>query len=206
MNQEGPIGSAETAWDKVIKEANVFLQQSIGGGFVDEIALMFCDVRAAQDFVFEAVLEEGVSHFNASVDHVETQPIPSEYSVRYDFLQKLGKAYRVECMTMMSGVSPLHSVLAKTMAYHSTIVVHLSFKTYNLKAYQETCETLAKNLTLAQKCKSTYGEFSYWNFPLANGSTIYLKPRVNTRDLVTSRGILDFGPGQISIANSIQIP
>lgn len=174
----------EPHWDRIVNEANEFLKERIGvEERIDEVALMFGGQWASNEFINAAVMEAGVTHFNASTDSVVTSPIPSKYTVRYDFLQKIGSAYRVECMALLTGVSPLHSAF-NVAAEDGPVTIHLSFKTANENAYHQACQQILRfgKLPLAQSCKSTYGRFSYWPMPLNDGGSIFLKPRVNTRD------------------------
>lgn len=181
---EAPFEEREAQWNRMVNEANNFLGEVIGvDARIDEVALMFDGKWAAQGFIANAVMEAGVSHFNAALDFVHTSPIPSSYAVRYDFLQKVGSAYRVECMSLLEGVSPLHAAYQLAVE-DRPLTIHLSFKVPNEQAYESVCKRLFEDakLPLAQSCKSTYGRFSYWPMPLRDGTSIFLKPRVNTRD------------------------
>lgn len=156
---------------------------------VDEIAVLFPEVEALTGFVMRATEHPEIEHFNAATDVVETQPIRSAYSVRYDFLRIVGRAYRVECMALLSGFSPLHNAMryAHIVTDVSPLqpsVVHASWKCNSEDEYAEACQVLwGHNFQRAQACDSTYGVFSYWPLTNEDGETIsYLKPRFNRRD------------------------
>lgn len=148
---------------------------------IDEIALMFPTDEMASRYVSGALLEDsGLVHFNAAYDSVLTAPIQSSYRVRYDFLKNPAKDWiRLECMVIQSGVSPLHAALSP-MIGDRPVPVHASFKCYNEADYDRSVRQLEEaGFVLAQECRSTYGQFSYW---WSSEFNIYIKPRVNLRD------------------------
>lgn len=167
-------------------------QQSIvkylyGSGYqnarIDEVAVILPDANDLMNYVASAVMNPMVEHFNGAYDEVTTSPIPSVYMVRYDFLRILGAAYRVECMAILDGVSPLHGPMQLAGLHLGPVpqVVHVSFKVNDIQEYADVVSVLDSQLHVAQMCESTYGKFSYWPVPLGD-RVMFLKPRVNTRD------------------------
>lgn len=149
---------------------------------IDEVALMFPDNESAQSFIQDCMVSNnGFVHFNAALDGVSTEPIRSGYSVRYDFLREGDVPIRLECMVIQTGVSPLHAALAQDVGWtDAPIPVHFSFKCTSEYDYKMACEALTDaGMTASQECASTYGQFSYWRI---NEESVYIKPRVNTRD------------------------
>jgi hypothetical protein len=179
-----PIGTALNSWRHNISRANDFLQNVAGldAVRVDELALMFVDQFEMMRYISDAVMEPEVEHYNGANDVVETLPLGTEYRVRYDFLRIRGEVFRVECMAITSGFSPLHAAVWNN-ASNLPVVVHLSFKARNLHRYNEMIAGIRKTGAIfAQECDSTYGRFSYWKVDLHDGPNLYLKPRVNLRD------------------------
>jgi hypothetical protein len=152
---------------------------------IDEVALLFPQAFSMRDFVFDAVMEDGVDLFNVAYDRVHTLPFETDYNVQYAFLSTtLGM--RVECMALMNGFSPLHQAMFSCLRMEdgfNPAVVHMSFKCNDIDQYLGAVMALQEDDNKqVQICQSTYGVFSYFNsqgFPHG----IYLKPRVNERDL-----------------------
>lgn len=156
---------------------------------VDEMALLFRSPETLRYWVEAAVRIPGVVLFNTSHDAVTTTPIQGQYDVHYWFLsvpEEYG-GWRIEAMYAHPG-SPLHTTLALKMKEADVTVVHASFKCVDEEMYGIAVNTLSRNgFDLAQKCQSTYGRFSYWGNEEKELGGVFLKPRVNLRDMeVTS--------------------
>lgn len=163
---------------------------------VDEIAYMFADRNCLDTFTKEAVQVDGCIMFNSADDHVHTLPLQTCYDVEYRFFTVPMEhvpgvdPVRVEAMQIKRGFSPLH--LAEEAGYGSTSgmgAVHASFKCETEEEYGAVTHRLRdRGWEVAQKCDSTYGKFSYWapldrDEWLPMGPYLYLKPRVNIRDM-----------------------
>jgi hypothetical protein len=146
---------------------------------VDEMAIMISDDHTLLDFISFAVHLPEVTLFNCCQDTVFTQPIASDYQVRYWFFTT-PLNFRVEVMQLGSG-SPLHD----SLMLHSdspVIPVHASFKCVDEQEYVSAQSTLrGHGWEVWQKCDSSYGRFSYWGHP-DQGSGWLVKPRLNLRD------------------------
>jgi hypothetical protein len=185
---------------------------NISGSVIDEVALMFNHERDAWKFIERAVQVPGVKLFNVAHDNVQTYPIRSGYGVEYYFLET-AFGYRVECMVLSGGFSPIHGGVKPT---HLDVVgnqldagiVHYSFKCDDEAEYEATTKMMeVAEWTRAMTCHSTYGTFSYWltdeetdrkleglgiDWCLADkGKTLeaYIKPRVNLRDKVSDAAL-----------------
>jgi len=150
---------------------------------IDEFALLVVDpnsLRRLTDILFTF----GWQQFNEATDYVKTGPIRSAYSVGYYFFKNPEKAYRLEVMRMIDGVSPLHAAIPTPMSRQVCTPVHASFKCQDEETYAVARYMLDENgYTLAQQCESTYGRFSYFTELSQLAPRVpYLKPRVNTRD------------------------
>lgn len=196
-------------WNEKTKMVNRMLRERLPGATIDEVAVMFpskLDMLGFIEECFRSKLE--VKMFNSARDKVKTFPIASEYEVDYYFLEVKGIPYRVECMVLKSGLSPLHEAIKQQHRLSGTrwsdVTIHYSFKMFHLDTYIEAYRSLEKaEWTMAQGCRSTYGEFSYWipgemdtdwlyqqfghHWSPTEG---YIKPRVNTRDTVALRQAL----------------
>lgn len=188
---------------------------NLTGQEVDEVALLFSNDREAWKFIERAVQLPGVKLFNVAHDNVQTFPIRSGYGVEYYFLEtEFG--YRVECMVLTGGSSPLHGGLRAT--YYDMVgntlesgIVHYSFKCSDEDEYEAACKAMeVAQWTRAMTCYSTYGTFSYWltdeetdrrmladgiDWCLAEkdkGLEAYIKPRVNLRDQSVSEDAMDY--------------
>lgn len=191
-----PIADGSPAWLKAKQRMQQFLFNNGITADIDEVAIMFHSAEDKAAFLRDAVSEKHVKHFNSADDFVHTSPIPSSYSVEYDFLEVTGLGMRVEAMYIDRGTSPLHdSLLAGAnptinrggTPWNMPIVVHFSFKTK--KADYETVRAamVGGGAELVQACHSTYGQFSYYRVPTDDETghshiNVYLKPRINTRD------------------------
>lgn len=156
---------------------------------IDEIAFLFLDSSALNNFIHLAVQEPGCLLFHSSDDEVSTLPVRSSYRVQYSFLSvpsmylPLDHApVRIEAMEITSGMSPLHERAFSAEPFESA--VHASFKCSSEEAYAEAQWALKKaEFESVQRCTSSYGRFSYW-FPLnpdEETSELFVKPRVNLR-------------------------
>lgn len=158
---------------------------------IDEVAYLFKVPAVAAEFVHQAVQEQGCALFNASDDVVDTGPLRSSYSVRYQFLTvppmyvpASAGSVRIEAMQITEGHSPLHHLEASTIDRGTGRAVHASFKCETEEAYAEAGRQLKKNeWESVQRCTSSYGRFSYWLplIPEELDFQLYLKPRVNLR-------------------------
>lgn len=184
------LHDVHAAW----QEQNAILRGLLGAStHVDEMSLLFHGEQALATFVRFAVRERGYSLFNTAWDHVQTGPIASHYDVTYWFLGTPhyvpGKAgYRLELMSLLSNGSPLHDCLIDSV-YPGPIryrPVHASFKCSDEEGYGTAVNSLRQGgYELAQRCNSSYGAFSYWQHHAIEGMPLwFLKPRVNTRDMV----------------------
>lgn len=170
-------------WDAEVDRLQDFLRHNgIHEAWVDEVAILCPDANMAGTYVFDAVLVDGVEHFNASEDLVKVEPFGNEYRVRYDFLRIADRPYRLEVMHMTDGISPLHAPLYQ-QAWTNNVptTVHLSFKCPSEAAYRMACGLLRDQMAMvvAQSCESSYGSFSYWRTDVTD---LYVKPRFNRRD------------------------
>lgn len=176
---------------------------NLTGQEIDEVALLFGNEREAWKFINHAVQVPGVKLFNVASDTVQTYPIRSKYGVEYYFLETTW-GYRVECMILAGGHSPLHGGVKQT--YFDVVgnqldsgVVHYSWKCADEAEYEAACKAMdIAEWHRAMTCHSTYGTFSYWMTGedtdgrlAANGVDwclsdnpleAYIKPRVNLRD------------------------
>lgn len=143
--------------------------------------------------------------FNQAEDLVFTNPFGTRYLVEYWFFQKPGVPYRLEVMMKsvdkndQAGFSPLHEALQYPTWMNDGIdyndesrlypIPHLSFKVKQramqrpMQAYATTVQHMKDHDFLhAMSCQSSYGAFSYW-LHNTEQKQIYVKPRVNTRDI-----------------------
>lgn len=179
-----PITIALPAWEeKRTKMENWMLENGLGDYVIDEIALQFNDRATMGNFVMDAVTGDGIKIFNHAFDHVKTHPFHTEYDVEYIFLE-MPSTMRVEAMNILQGISPLHIAVGSHLRDSMPGVVHMSFKCSDLEDYTNVTAALdaAPEAHMVQGCDSTYGAFSYWN--LLDQDGVYLKPRVNVRDVL----------------------
>jgi hypothetical protein len=176
---------------------NSVLQRLDLSHHVDEVAYLFLDRNHLDIFTREAVRTDGCIMFNTAEDHVHTLPLKTCYDVEYRFftvpVQFLPgiEQVRVEAMQIKRGFSPLHEAEAPSLASVGAPMgaIHASFKCQTEEEYAAVVVRLReRGWEVAQKCDSTYGRFSYWSPVdreewLPDGPYLYLKPRVNTRDM-----------------------
>ncbi len=156
------------------------------GAPIDELAFLAPDPWQLAQVVERLVAEFGFEQFNTAMDTVSTSPIPSNYTVHYDFLRHPELSVRLEMMSIVGGASPLHDPIRRGQAHGTVCPVHASFKLLDrdmLHASQIAIEATGHYLH-TMKCESRYGEFHYYLprvVPFGN-PYLYLKPRINTRD------------------------
>lgn len=157
--------------------------------FIDELAILVPSLEMAMALIGDAVGREWV-YTNHSKDDVRTEPLNTEYRVRYHFLTSPSRYYRLEIMHLSNGFSPLHHSMdyMGSARYRSDAfpIVHASFKPLasGEARYEDAQRKLAEaRYVNAQECRSTYGRFSYWR-RTDDERLLYLKPRVNLRDEV----------------------
>lgn len=155
----------------------------------DEIAFLFCHRDALQFFINDCVRSQQWALTNIADDTVHTTPIRSTYEVTYHFLTdpKEEENFRIECMSIVDGFSPLHGAIgaAAHLDGRAWNAVHASFKVPGGVDEYEACMARlgALGCTPVLHCASTYGKFSYWTVPdNGEGIELYLKPRINLRD------------------------
>lgn len=191
MWPEDPINKFAEDWISTRDKYQSFMAEIGLKNPIDEIALLFINRAAKGDFVISAVKGDGVKLFNSAEDHVNTKPFGTEYDVEYLFLEaECLDGMRVEAMSLLNGLSPLHSALIQNheeIRHGAPYPVHLSFKCHNMDEYHDAVYALEHSgadgygvATSVQFCQSDYGVFSYYNVPSLGH--IYLKPRVNMRD------------------------
>lgn len=169
-------------WDDLVARHNAALDKCGLSHRIDEVSIIVPDDRVAMEILREAV-RDGAEFFNSAVDHVNTSPIVSRYTVLYDFLRLPGRNYRVEMMRITGGVSPLHSAVEVVRPF---VPIHVSFKVKDGEEFAWASSELERHgWDKAQHCASTYGAFSYFRKDrdsYCQTGEIYLKPRVNLRD------------------------
>jgi hypothetical protein len=156
---------------------------------IDEVAFML-DPSIAAHFVNDMVRHPNVIHFNGATC----------YNVEYEFLSVVGKethGYRLECMTLGNGHSPIHEALRHNMkndpsavfGEYTPIIAHASFKLEDEQSYGVAVHRLQEGgWESLQRCESEYGRFSYWQprereeWFKKGTPWVALKPRVNLRD------------------------
>lgn len=188
---ENPAVKAVKAWSRQKRNFERWMHDRQINYNIDEIALLFSGDYLRNQWLRDAVVGEGVKMFNASHDRVRTEPFETTYGVDYAFLEVPGLGMRVEAMVLDGGPhesSPLHEAILSQMLDKRPHAVHLSFKVENPDRYEAVCERLTKvqGAEVVQRCRSAYGQFSYWKIqPLwSKSACLYLKPRVNIRDSV----------------------
>lgn len=160
---------------------------------IDEIAVDTWDSLAFLNLMQSLVSEPGVAFTNAAHDVVRTDPFGTAYEVDYLFATGLNlysdrHPYRIECMNITDGWSPLHTAARlEAEAMHAAAwMVHASFKCTDEADYGATTHRLREaGWECLQRCTSTYGRFSYWkpfDRDLDDSGNLCLKPRVNLRD------------------------
>lgn len=174
------------------------------GTRIDEAAIMVPPGEYYLDDIRLRLEQYGWELFNTSADLVHANPFGTRYVVEYTFFRKANTFWRLEVMQMGRGLqdgkrgfSPLHQALwenGETPTWTEQWqfpIPHLSFKPLHAtgskdngrKAVRADLDYLRlRGGIIAQACQSTYGEFWY---VLPNDALrqLYLKPRVNLRDL-----------------------
>lgn len=171
------------------------LKETVGNYFIDEMAIAFGDVDTMLRFVAVMNHAPGLTHFGGSIDTVQAAPLHSTYQVQYEWLTT-PMQFRVEAMTVLHGYSPLHAHRAHYIGESNSPLpnnfgwIHASFKVPDEEAYDQTRRDMIEGgWYIAQNCQSTYGRFTYMSpggkvlemFDEGTAS-LYVKPRVNTRD------------------------
>lgn len=133
--------------------------------------------------MLDRVGKAGFTYFNhVKGDVVKCQPLPSQYTVTYDFFTTGVQGVRMEMLSLEGGHSPLHHAY-DLVSRDDAAIVHASFKVPDELTYRMALEHLATDgLVCGQSCESSYGRFSYWRDPNEAGALLWLKPRVNLRD------------------------
>lgn len=188
--------------DKVYEErkrAQTWLDEVLRTGEIDEVAL-FLDSEKEVYLLGRQLVQTGWVWTNSADDKVHTEPFNTDYDVQYDFFAMRGDFFRLEIMRGAHS-SPLHAALrikswgdpepdyvltvdGQPLDRIEPIMVHTSFKVHGkVEDYERICADLAEaGCVPAQRCVSTYGQFSYWRAPKESGMVTYLKPRINLRD------------------------
>lgn len=193
------VGARETGLMAKVNEAttrgNLWLVDLGLSYFIDEVAIMLPEApKEAQDWherMLDRVGTEGITYFNRSRSTVTVHSLPSKYEVEYHFFTTAIEGVRIELMRLGNGHSPLHAlynspVRSEDSRGRDACVVHASFKVPNgdEQEYRMVCSVLAgAGWTCGQDCSSEYGLFGYWRKPDDEGSLLWLKPRVNLRDV-----------------------
>lgn len=151
---------------------------------IDEVSMLFATVVDLNAFMHHSESDRMMEHFD-SVDCDTMSRIDGgeSFDVRFEFLRLRGATWRMELMCVLGGLAPLHS---RALALQSPALVHASYKTPDLEAYEKETKNLfddADHYEMEAEYVNSYGMFSYWTVP-AIGS-VYLKPRVNLRDSTT---------------------
>lgn len=147
---------------------------------IDEFAYYFPSKESMMENLLALLESPGLVLFNTAEDEVGTYPIPSRYRPLYVFAQPEGTPYRLELMTIATGISPIHGVFWTPRLFHASFKVPNG----NQGAFLNACRAMSDGgWDLAQACQGTYGAFSYFrNQEVDTAEPVYLKPRVNLRD------------------------
>lgn len=170
---------------------------------IDEVAMVFATEADLDSFMFCADRDWRLRHFDSSADrmvmeperyfpHEEPKPYgfnPHEFSARFEFMRLDTPApvpdvtWRVEAMAVTEGHSPLHD--AALDGAQGPVAFHVSYRAGTTEVeYERALLSLAPLGQYHAGYRSGYGLFSYWMVPeLGN---LYLKPRVNLRDVASS--------------------
>jgi hypothetical protein len=178
-----------------------------GGAFIDEVSVLAPGGWQARKFV-DNMVAHGWEQFNEASDIVFTNPFSTRYFVRYKFLRHPDWEWRIEVMFFdfaeegVRGFSPLHQALwlpdgtaPATTGVDMYPVPHLSFKVTPVNGEQNPRASFSRavghlqerGFIHAQTCQSTYGVFGYY-LPQDAERQLYLKPRLNLRDLLAECG------------------
>ena len=150
----------------------------IGDHHIDEVSILLKSTDQ-QDRFLVWCRNNGIELFD-SVDHdtfVSTGlPLDPTFGVRFDFLRLPNVDWRIEAVCITAGSAPLHDPIAEGC------VVHASFKCAGLVEYERARTRLmqecADDYPVIAEYSNSYGRFSY-----AGRQPVYLKPRVNLRDI-----------------------
>jgi hypothetical protein len=163
--------------------------------FLDEVAILVPNEGHAASLVQRLVSEPGYEYFNTTKGVVHTYPFHTTYQVQYHFV-RTPRNYRLEIMHLRyeeagrAGFSPLHMAMwrpngvpEKQDGTNAYPVVHVSYKLPNQEQYDAELEWLTRTGSVqGMSCRSEYGRFSYW-LPHCAEMLLWLKPRVNLRDV-----------------------
>lgn len=155
--------------------------------FIDEVAFLLPPVNGNGATWLARMMgrvgRAGFTYFNHVEDVVKCNPLSSRYEVVYDFFTTGVEGVRLELLTIVAGLSPLHSMFEVSDRDTDASVVHASFKVPDEEVYRLTLDRLQRQGWMCgQYCESSYGLFSYWRHPSDTESVLWLKPRVNLRD------------------------
>jgi len=189
---------AETAeyYDNLLGEVNVWLHEvTTPEGRIDELAVAAPSEAWALRLVRNLVGSgNGWVYVNTATDYVRTEPFRTGYPVRYHFLTNPMYPWRMEVMhyddehmMIQYAVSPVHDALWGEVDQDTELfalpVVHASFRCSADDEYERCVQNIARASQHAQTCiAQQYGYYSYW-LPVALEEHLYIKPRVNTRDV-----------------------
>jgi len=173
----------------------------IGTREYDEVAVAYATFDEASNAALDFVLAQKGIFFNMSrdtawfaTDHPQPQDLTfpplqwaGKYEVSYRFLQPTGVPFRIEAMSIDSGISPAHIDALEALDMEedgACLPMHVSYKPSipGIAGYEAEKLILGRaGFIFVQECLSTYGAFSYWRHPDIH-LPVYLKPRVNLRD------------------------
>jgi hypothetical protein len=182
-------------YDALLTHTNEWLREvTTPEGRIDELAVAAPSEAWALRLVRNLVETDGWVYVNTATDYVKTEPFRTGYPVRYHFLTHPGYPWRMEVMhyddehmMVPYAISPVHDALWADMDAEQELfalpVVHASFKCSTDDEYERCVQNIARASQHAQTCiAQQYGYYSYW-LPVALEEHLYVKPRVNTRDV-----------------------
>lgn len=174
----------------------MLLALGMTGRFIDEVAFLLPPVNGNGATWLARMMgrvgRAGFTYFNHVEDAVKCNPLPSRYEVVYDFFTTGVEGVRLELLTIVAGLSPLHSMFEVSDRDTDASVVHASFKVPDEEVYRLTLDHLQREGWMCgQYCESSYGLFSYWRHPSDTESVLWLKPRVNLRDHTPTEAVND---------------
>ena len=155
----------------------------------DETSVLF-STEAELDAFVAWCKETGLNVFNSVTDVLSVRSCSTAFSVmaqnwqssafgvRFEFIDIPREPFphRIEAMCVTDGMAPLHDRQLRRNG--SGTPIHVSFKAPNLHEYLRTAHELNAVLPFMAEYSNDYGRFSYYEH-----GGIYLKPRVNLRDL-----------------------
>lgn len=162
-----------------------------GAPKIDEVAIMYRTDDGADRASIEMTAVDTIRMFNAAEDHVHTKPHMTHYDVQYRFLENSRYPWRTEVMSIDRGHSPLHEAMWHTQVAETTeseynaAPVHVSFKVEDKEQFTALIISMARSdmWVPGQFCFSDYGQFSYWKCAGNQDFPMWVKPRINLRDL-----------------------